>query len=91
MEKPVLIVIDMLRDFLESWEPGKRARLVHAINDLAGVMRTFSHPIIWVRQEFETDLRDAFREMRAKGIRLTIQGTPGCEILPECSIRRARC
>jgi nicotinamidase-related amidase len=89
MEKPVLIVIDMLRDFLESWEPGKRARLVHSINDLARVMRTFSHPIIWVRQEFETDLRDAFPEMRAKGIRLTIKGTPGCEILPELSVTPA--
>ena len=49
-------------------------------------MRSFSHPVIWVRQEFEPDLRDALPEMRAKGIRITIKGTPGCEILPELAV-----
>lgn len=83
MEKPVLIVIDMLRDFLEDWEADRKEKLVHSINDLAGVMRSLSHPVIWVRQEFEPDLRDAFPEMRAKGIRITIKGTTGCEILPD--------
>jgi nicotinamidase-related amidase len=77
MEKPVLIVIDMLRDFLESWDPVRKERLVQSINQLVGVMRSLSLPVIWVRQEFESDLRDAFPEMRAKGIRITIQGTPG--------------
>jgi nicotinamidase-related amidase len=86
MKTPVLIVIDMLRDFLESWEPGKRERLVNSINELAGDMRSLSHPLIWVRQEFEPDLRDAFLEMQDKGIRVTIKGTPGCEILPELSV-----
>ncbi len=83
MKKPVLIVIDMLNDFLESWESGRKERLVHSINELVGVMRSFSQPVLWVRQEFEPDLRDAFPEMRAKGIQITIKGTPGCEILPE--------
>jgi nicotinamidase-related amidase len=83
MKKPVLIVVDMLRDFLENWEPGKKERLVHNINELAGIMRSHSHPLVWVRQEFEPDLRDAFPEMRAKGIHITIKGTPGCEILAE--------
>ena len=86
MNKPVLIVIDMLRDFLESWEPARKERLVHSINELVGVMRSFMHPVVWVRQEFEPNLRDAFPEMRAKGIRITIEGTPGCEILPELAV-----
>ncbi|MGA9789986.1 MAG: isochorismatase family cysteine hydrolase [Terriglobales bacterium] len=86
MEKPVLIVIDMLRDFLKSWEPAKKERLVNSINELAAIMRDFSLPVIWVRQEFEPDLRDAFQEMRAKGIRITIKGTPGCEIVPELAV-----
>jgi nicotinamidase-related amidase len=86
MNKPVLIVIDMLRDFLESWEPARKERLVHSINELVGAMRSSKHPIVWVRQEFEPDLRDAFPEMRAKGIRITIEGTPGCEILPELAV-----
>ncbi len=86
MRKPVLIVIDMLQDFLTSWEAGRKQRLVQSINGLVGVLRSFSHPVIWVRQEFEPDLRDAFPEMRAKGIHLTIKGTPGCEILPELAV-----
>jgi nicotinamidase-related amidase len=52
-------------------------------------MRSLAHPLIWVRQEFEPDLRDAFPEMRTKGIRITIKGTPGCEILPELSVAPA--
>jgi len=83
MKKPVLIVIDMLRDFFDDWEPPRRKSLVRSINELAGVMRTLSHRVIWVRQEFEPDLRDAFPEMKAKGICITIKGTQGCEILPE--------
>jgi len=83
MNKPVLMVIDMLRDFLENWDSVRKERLVQSINELVGVMRSRSHPVIWVRQEFEPDLRDALPEMRAKGIRITIKGTPGCEILSE--------
>ena len=83
MKKPVLIVIDMLRDFLDSWEPARKKKLVRSVNDLIKVMRDSSHPVMWVRQEFEADLSDAFPEMRAKEIRLNIKGTPGCEILPE--------
>lgn len=86
MEKPVLIVIDMLRDFLKCWEPGRKEGLVNSINELVTIMRDFSHPVIWVRQEFEPDLRDALPEMRAKGIRITIKGTPGCEILSELAV-----
>ena len=36
-------------------------------------MRNRGQPVIWVRQEFEPDLRDAYREMKAKGIRITIK------------------
>lgn len=85
MKKPVLIVIDMLNDFLADWEPARRQGLVEAINELVGMMREFSYPIIWVRQEFEPDLRDAFPEMKAKGIHIAIKGTAGCEIVSELS------
>jgi nicotinamidase-related amidase len=83
MKKPVLIIIDMLSDFLANWERGRRQALTEAINELARTMRRHSGPIIWVRQEFEPDLRDAFPEMRARGIHINIKGTPGCEIVPE--------
>lgn len=83
MKKPVLIVIDMLNDFLAEWDRARRQRLVEAINELMGMMRVHSHPVIWVRQEFEPDLRDAFPEMKAKGIYINIKGTAGCQIVPE--------
>jgi nicotinamidase-related amidase len=66
MQRPALIVIDMVNDFLEKWSPGPRQQLVRSINELVGLMRQRCHPIIWVRQEFEADLRDAFPEMKAK-------------------------
>jgi nicotinamidase-related amidase len=80
MQRPVLIVIDMLNDFLEKWAPQQKQPLVRSINDLIALMRQRGYPIIWVRQEFEPDLGDAFPEMKAKGIRITIKGTAGCEI-----------
>jgi len=83
MNKPVLIVIDMLNDFLGQWEPDKRQRLIQGINELIVIMRSANRPIIWVRQEFEPDLRDAFLEMKSKGIRSTIKGTQDCRIVSE--------
>jgi maleamate amidohydrolase len=70
----------MLNDFLQSWAPASKQRLIQSINSLIGTMRDYERPVIWVRQEFEPDLRDAFPEMRAKAIRITIRGTPGCRI-----------
>ncbi len=89
MQKPALIVIDMLNDFLAQWPQESRQRLTQSINDLTGTMREFGRPVLWVRQEFEPDLRDAFPEMKAKGIRTTIRGTPGCEIVPELVVDSA--
>jgi nicotinamidase-related amidase len=82
MQRPALIVIDMLNDFLAKWPEIPKQRLISSINDLIGMMRRHRHPIIWVRQEFEPDLRDAFPEMITKGIHITIRGTDGCRIVP---------
>jgi len=81
MQRPALIVIDMLNDFLAKWPEIQKQRLISSINDLIGMMRQHDHPIIWVRQEFEPDLRDAFPEMITKGIHITIRGTDGCRIV----------
>jgi len=86
MRRPVLIVIDMVNDFLEKWLPAPKQQLVRSINDLVGLMRQHGHPIIWVRQEFESDLSDAFPEMRTKGIRITIKGTSGCQIAADLAV-----
>jgi len=86
MQRPVLIVIDMVNDFLEKWASAPKQRLVRSINDLVGIMRQCGHPIIWVRQEFEPDLGDAFREMKTRGIRITIKGTVGSQIDPDLAV-----
>jgi len=81
--KPVLLLIDMLGDFLDSWQHADRAQLVDAIRTLVHGFRAAGRPIIWVRQEFEPDLSDAFKEMRREHIRVTIKGTRGSQIIPE--------
>ena len=85
MKRPVLIVIDMLQDFLKDWDPKHRQCLLDSTNELLSIARNAACPVIWVRQEFEPDLRDAFPEMKAKRIHITIRGTPGCQIVPELS------
>jgi nicotinamidase-related amidase len=86
MKQPALIVIDMLNDFLDQWPVAARERLVNSTRELVAMMRSMSRPVIWVRQEFEPDLRDAFPEMRSKGIRITMKGTPGCQIVSELDV-----
>jgi nicotinamidase-related amidase len=86
MREPVLIIIDMLNDFLQTWEPVSKQKLIRSINELIDIVRGHDRPIIWVRQEFRPDLQDAFPEMRAKGIRITIQGTQGCQIASELAV-----
>jgi nicotinamidase-related amidase len=86
MRKPALLVIDMLNDFLAGWQPEARRRLARSIDELVETTRSVGHPVVWIRQEFDPDLRDAFPEMRAKNIAITIKGTAGCEIIPELRV-----
>ena len=51
--KPMLLVIDVLVDFLDPWPGTDRVKLVKAIGPLVQACRTARHPIAWVRQEFE--------------------------------------
>lgn len=86
MQKPALLVIDVLNDFLDKWDPARRKQLTSAIDELVQIVRRASRPVIWVRQEFEPDLSDAFLEMRAKDIHVTIKGTRGAQIVPELAV-----
>src|SRR5262249_51555893 len=81
--KPMLLVIDVLVDFLDPRPETDRVELVKAIGALVQACRAAGHPIAWVRQEFEPDLSDALREVRQKNIPITIKGTEGCKIIPE--------
>src|SRR5690349_18566428 len=74
--RAVLIVVDMLNDFFERSPvlAMQRARLVASANLLARGFRGRGLPVFWVRQEFAPDLHDAFPEMRAKNLSVTIAG-----------------
>ena len=83
--KAVFIVVDMVNDFFDR-SPAlsmKRAQLVSGTNLLVRSFRTINAPIVWVRQEFAPDLSDAFLEMRANEVSITIAGTAGCDLLRE--------
>jgi nicotinamidase-related amidase len=82
--RPAFIFVDLLDDFFA--EPPlseRRASIANAVNDLTQFCRSSGWPVVWVRQEFEPDLSDAFLSMRDTGTRITIRGTPGCRIIPE--------
>jgi maleamate amidohydrolase len=83
VKKAVLLIIDMINDGFENWDGPSRSALTTKINQLSQLFRSQGLPIIWVRQEFEADLSDAFVEMRTKQIRKYIKGTPGSALLSE--------
>lgn len=84
MNRPALLIIDMLNDSFVS-EPlmAKRAELCASISKLLSFARENQFYIIWVRQEFKADLSDAFLEMRDENINMYIEGTFGSKILEE--------
>jgi nicotinamidase-related amidase len=85
MATVALLVIDMLNDFFRQHASleARRDELVGSINQITSAFRAHTQPVYWVRQEFAPDLSDAFIAMRKHGIRTTMTGTDGCEILPE--------
>ena len=84
---PAFVLVDLLEDFFADPRLARRrASIVEATNELSRFARERNHPVIWVRQEFEPDLSDAFLSMRDAGTRITIRGTAGCAVVSE--IRR---
>lgn len=84
MGRPAIFVIDMLNDcFGQAELDRRRAALCSSINQLTALARAKGLPVIWVRQEFEPDLSDAFPDMKRENIRMFIKGTPGPLILDE--------
>jgi nicotinamidase-related amidase len=84
MRRPAFFVIDMLNDCFGHAELDRmRATLCSSINQLTAFARANGFPVIWVRQEFESDLSDAFLDMKRENIRMFIKDTPGARILDE--------
>jgi maleamate amidohydrolase len=84
MKRPAIFVIDMLNDCFGHAELYRiRTELCSSINHLTEFARKNGLPVIWVRQEFEADLSDAFLDMKRENIRMFIKDTPGVQILDE--------
>ncbi len=84
MKRPAIFVIDMLNDCFGHAELDRiRAELCSSINQLTAFARANGFPVIWVRQEFEADLSDAFIDMKKENIRMFIKDTHGSRILDE--------
>jgi nicotinamidase-related amidase len=84
MKRPAFFVIDMLNDCFGHAELDRiRVALCSSINQLTSFARENGFPVIWVRQEFESDLSDAFLDMKRENIRMFIKDTPGARILDE--------
>ena len=84
MLRPAIFVIDMLNDCFGHAELDRlRASLCSSINQLTALARAKGFPVIWIRQEFEPDLSDAFLDMKRESIRMFIKGTRGPLILDE--------
>ena len=81
-----LIVIDLIGDCLRPLPPRVAERVVSATNELVALFRQRGLPVVWVRQEFATDLSDAFLEMRKRGIRASIAGTEGAALDPRLGV-----
>src|SRR6476620_4372416 len=86
INKPALVIIDMLNDYFDGSEVYDRDRLTNSIKQLVDSARTSSSPVIWVRQQFEPTLEDAFLDMRTRQIAITIRDTRGCELLAEFNV-----
>jgi len=57
MGRPAIFVIDMLNDCFGHVELDRmRGALCSSINQLTALARANGFPVIWVRQEFESDL-----------------------------------
>lgn len=82
MQRPALLIIDMLNDYAPSLPPPRLDALIEHINALSAAFRSRHLPVVWVRNEFAPDLSDALPEMRERNIRICIRGTEGADIMP---------
>jgi maleamate amidohydrolase len=84
MSHPAVFVIDMLNDCFSHVELQQvRASLCSSINELTSLARQNGLPVIWVRQEFESDLSDATIDMKRENIQMFVKGTRGALLLDE--------
>lgn len=86
---PALLIIDLQEDFFtDGLLFDRRQKLVSNVNELVDEAHTQGVPVIWVRQEFKKDLADAPLYNRKNKRFITIEGTSGCQLLPELHFQK---
>lgn len=82
--KSALLVIDLQEDFFQRGRLKEhREELVSNVNQLVDIAHESGIPVIWVRQEYKSDLSDAPLHNRRNHIPITIIDTEGYQILHE--------
>ena len=82
--KIALLVIDLLQDFFkDGLLSDHRPKLSASVNELVDAAHKHDIPVIWIRQEYKADLSDAPLYNRKHNKPVTIEGTEGCQLLPE--------
>lgn len=66
----------------------KKPVLVKNINNLITYAREKKVLVIWIKQEFKSDLSDVYLFMKKTGRKITIKGTIGAQILEELKRKR---
>lgn len=82
-----VLIVDMQVDYFAHTRLAQnRADLAANVNELTRLARAHSLPVIWVKTEFEPDLRDAPLEVRKKSIHIVVRGSAGARLLPELNV-----
>jgi nicotinamidase-related amidase len=82
--KAAILLFDLLEDYFQEGRlKANRSTLVTHVNALTRVGRASHVPIVWIRQAFKADLSDAFLGMRKTQTAVTIENTPGSQLLSE--------
>jgi len=83
----VTVIIDMQEDFFSHERLQKnRSHLTTKINELAAFSRKVNIPVVWVKQEYAEDLKDAPPEVQKNNMRIVVAGTLGAGSLSELEI-----
>ena len=83
-KKYAIVAVDTIQDyFTDPQMQEKRKSLTDNINQLCVTARENDVPVIWARQEFRSDMSDAYTGLRTSQTKLTVENTPGSQLLPE--------
>ncbi len=77
-----IILIDLQREFFKQGRLlDHKDQLINHINSLTNYARANHLPVIWVTQEFKSDLSDAPIGANKPGLLIPIEGTEGSQLL----------